>query len=224
MPKFLLSCRQVGAGMTLFTMKLTSESKFFLSIILGTLAIIGIAVILLSKPPKPIAKDQLILPTTYTMGNKDAKVWLVEFSDFQCPACHAFAHTVNELAATHKDNLFIAYRHFPLPQHAFATKAGIAAEAAGKQEKFWEMGDLLFDNQNTLSDSLVASLAASLSLNAEQFSGDLKDFTLKTRVETDQAYGEQLRLTATPTFFLNGVKLDVGRPEDLKAKVEEALQ
>jgi len=204
-------------------MKLTSESKFFLGIVIGTLAIIGIAVTLLSQPPKPIAKDQLILPTTHTLGNKDANVWLVEFSDFQCPACHAFAHTVNELAQAHKDNLFVAYRHFPLPQHTYATKAGLAAEAAGKQEKFWEMGDLLFNNQNDLSDTLVASLAASLTLNMEQFSNDIKDSALKTRVEADKTYGEQLQLTVTPTFFLNGVKLDVGTPEDLKKKVEEIV-
>jgi len=204
-------------------MKLTSESKFFLGIIIGTIAIIGIAVLILSQPAKPIAKDQLILPTTHTLGNNNANVWLVEFSDFQCPACHAFADAVTTLAEAHKDTLLVAYRHFPLPQHPYAVKAGVAAEAAGKQGKFWEMGDLLFNNQNALSDTMVASLAGSLSLNMTQFASDSAGPSLETLVRNDVQYGEQLRLAATPTFFLNGVKLDVGTPEDLKKKVEEAI-
>lgn len=204
-------------------MKLTSESKFFLGIIGGTFLIIAIAVALFSRPPKPIEKDKLITPTTYTMGNTNAKFWLVEFSDFQCPACHAFAHTVQELAENHKDTLLVAYRHFPLPQHSFAVKAAIAAQSAGRQEKFWEMGQLLFDNQENLSDAVVASLAASLSLDMEKFSSDSADPSLEALIESDKRYGEQLGLTATPTFFLNGVKLDVGKPEDLKKKVEEEI-
>jgi len=202
-------------------MKLTSESKFFLGIVIGTLLIIIAAVILLSQPAKPIEKNLLITSSTHTLGNKDAKVWLVEFSDFQCPACHVFADMVYDLANTHKDALLVAYRHFPLPQHPYSEKAAIAAESAGRQEKFWDMGQLLFNNQDSLSDETVASLAGSLSLDMTKFSADLQDPTLKSLVESDKTYGEQLRLTATPTFFLNGVKLEVGSPEELKKKVEE---
>jgi protein-disulfide isomerase len=205
-------------------MKLTSESKFFLGIVVGTFLIIIVAVVLLSRPPKPIEKNKLITPETHTLGNKDANVWLVEFSDFECPACHAFAHTVIELANAHKDTLFIAYRHFPLPQHPYAEKAAIAAESAGRQGKFWDMGQLLFDNQNNLSDPLVASLAASLSLDMEKFTQDSKNPSIQTLIDADKTYGEQLNLTATPTFFLNGVKLDVGTPEELKRMIEEKLR
>lgn len=204
-------------------MKFTSESKFFLGIIAGTFLIVLLAVILLSRPAKPIEKNKLVTPEAHTIGNKDANVWLVEFSDFQCPSCHAFAHTVTELANTHKDTLSVAYRHFPLPQHPYAVKAAIAAESGGRQGKFWEMGQLLFDNQDNLSDSVVASLAASLSLNMEKFSSDSADPSIKALIDADTRCSEQLGLTATPTFFLNGVKLDVGTPGELKKKVEEAI-
>jgi len=204
-------------------MKLTSESKFFIGIIAATAFIVIAAVILLSQPQKPIAKNELITQMTNTIGNKDARVWLVEFSDFQCPACHAFANTIDELALAHKDDLLIAYRHFPLPQHPLAQKTAIAAEAAGAQGKFWDMEKLLFDNQESISDQTIASLAASLSLNMTQFTKDNADPALKTLVINDKQYGEQLGLTATPTFFLNGVKLEVASPDELKKKVENAL-
>lgn len=205
-------------------MKLTSESKFFLGIIICTLIILGVAVSVLSRPPKPIDKSALITSETNTLGNKDANVWLVEFSDFQCPACHAFADTVTELGNSHKDTLLVAYRHFPLPQHTYAVKAAIAAESAGLQGKFWEMGNLLFNNQDSLSDDTVASLAGSLSLDMTKFMSGIQDPALKTRVDTDRIYGEQIGINATPTFFLNGVKLNVGTPNELKRKVEEKLK
>jgi len=204
-------------------MKLTSETKMFLGIIIGTLCVIGVAVVFLSQPPKPIEKSKLITPTTHTLGSAEAKVWLVEFSDFRCPACHAFADAVEELVTAHKDTLLLAYRYFPLPQHPYSQKAAIAAEAAGRQNKFWEMGALLFNNQDSLSDVTVASVAASLALDIPKFSADIQDPALKALIESDVAYGEQIRITATPTFFLNGVKLDVGTPDDLKQKVVEAI-
>ena len=78
-------------------------------------------------------------------------------------------------------------------------------------------------NQNTLSDETAASIAASLSLDMTQFRADLQDPNLQALVESDQALGDQFGLTATPTFFLNGVKLDVRTPDELKKKVEEAI-
>jgi len=149
-------------------MKLTSESKFFIGIIAVTAFIVITAVILLSQPQKPIAKEELIPASALTRGNKDAKTWLVEFSDFQCPACKAFTIVVDELAAKYPDTLFIAYRHFPLPQHSLAQKAAIAAEAAAAQGKFWDMKKLLFADQNTLSDAKFTELGEQLKLLVRQ--------------------------------------------------------
>ena len=85
------------------------------------------------------------------------------------------------------------------------------------------MEKLLFDNQESISDQTIASLAASLSLNMTQFTKDNADPALKTLVINDKQYGEQLGLTATPTFFLNGVKLEVASPDELKKKVENTM-
>jgi protein-disulfide isomerase len=206
-----------------FFMKLTSESKFFIGIIAATVFIVIAAVILLSQPQKPIAKELLIPASAPTRGNKNAKTWLVEFSDFQCPACKAFAAVVDELATKYPDTLFIAYHHFPLPQHPLALKAGIAAEAAGAQGKFWDMEKLLFANQDTLSEVKFAELAGQLKLDMTAFASASSDTKIVDKINTDVSYGNKLGLNATPTFFLNGVKLEVASPDELKKKVENAL-
>lgn len=203
-------------------MKLTSESKFFLSVAIGTVAVIGIAVLFLSQPAKPIEKNKLITPTTNVTGNKDAKTWLVEFSDFECPACRVFAPTVEKLVSDHKDTLFYAHRHFPLPQHLYSTKAAIAAEAAGRQGKFWEAAKKLYE-ATPLSDSAVAAMVKDLGLDEKKFATDSGDPSIKSKIDDDEQFGTALGINATPTFFLNGVKLNVGTPEELKKKVEETI-
>jgi len=205
-------------------MKLTSETKLFFGIIAFTILLILVAVFAFSRPQKPIEKDVLITPTTYTRGNKDASVWLVEFSDFQCPACHAFSGLVDDLASTHEDKLYIAYRHYPLSQHTEAKDAARAAEAAGAQGKFFEMEKLLFDNQASLSATLYQELGKQLNLDMDVFETSLKDATLSKKIENDIKLGDQLGIQATPTFYLNGVKLELQTIDDLKKKVEEAIQ
>jgi protein-disulfide isomerase len=204
-------------------MKLTSESKFFIGIIGLTIFIIVGAVILLSQPQKPIAKELLIPASAPTRGNKNAKTWLVEFSDFQCPACKAFAAVVDELAMKYPDTLFVAYRHFPLPQHPLAQKAAVAAEAARIQGKFWEMDKLLFGSQDALTETKFTELAKGLNLDMAVFASASSDPKTLEKITADVAYGNSLRLNATPTFFLNGVKLEVASPDELKKKVENAL-
>ena len=204
-------------------MKLTSESKFFVGIIGLTVLIILGAVMLLSQPQKPIAKELLIPASAPVRGNKDAKTWLVEFSDFQCPACKLFTAAVDEVATKNPDTLYVAYRHFPLSQHPLAQKAAIAAEAAGLQGKFWDMDKLLFANQDTLSDAKFTELAKSINLDMAVFASASSDPKTLEKITADVAYGNSLRLNATPTFFLNGVKLEVESPDELKKKVENAL-
>lgn len=205
-------------------MKLTPESKLFLGMFLLTAAIVGVAVFAFSQPPKPISKEVLILPTTNTRGPAYAPVWLVEFSCFLCPACQIFAKTIDELALKYPDTLLVAYRYFPLPQHAESVPAAIAAEAAGLQGKFWEMGDLLFDNQSSLSASLYPQLAASIGLDVDAFEKARRDPAIRSRINADQQAGEALRITATPTFFLNGRRLTVLSPDDLIKIVEKELE
>jgi protein-disulfide isomerase len=204
-------------------MKLTGESKFFLGIIGGTILVLVVAVLFLSQPSKPIEKSRLINPKTHTTGNVDAKTWLVEFSDFECPACRVFTPTVEALIADHKDQLLFAHRHFPLPQHLFSMKSAIAAEAAGKQNKFWEMAHALY-KEPTLSDSSIAAIPKTLQLNEEQFASDSANPAIEAAITEDVQLGDAIGIRATPTFFLNGMKLEVKSPEELKQKVEEAIK
>lgn len=204
-------------------MKFTSETKLFLGIILLTVGIITGAAIIFSIPPKPLPKSQLISPHTNITGNPSAKTWLVEFSDFQCPACKAFAGAVDALAKKFPNDLSIAYRHFPLPQHEQAREAAVVAEAAEQQGKFWDMAHLLFTNQETLSDASYASFAATLTLDPVRFATDRKSASIAAHIDEDIAYGTTIGINATPTFYLNGIKLDVNMPADLEKAVADAV-
>lgn len=208
-------------------MKLTGESKLLLSILAATVAIIGGAIFFFSKPtppPKPLAREELIAPDSFSIGNASASAYLVEFSDFQCPACRAFMPVVDELVTKYSDKLFFVYRHYPLTQHAFAKPAAMAVEAAGEQGKFWEMGKLLFENQDRFSKELWGSLADELKLNRKDFDQAMNDETLKAKIDRDEIAAAALKLPGTPSFFLNGVRLEVASPLDLKTAVEKVIQ
>ncbi|MFZ5845163.1 MAG: DsbA family protein [Patescibacteria group bacterium] len=206
-------------------MKLTSESKFFLGITAATVAVIALAVGLFSKPVQPLPRAELLPGGTPVRGHAAAPVYLIEFSDFQCPACRAVKPVIDEIVAQYAgDNFVFGYRHFPLEQHSMAMKAAIAAEAAGQQGKFWEMTDLLFANQDKLSDETIMSLAQQLNLRMEAFKKDLERSDIREKVERDKSYGIQIGIKATPTFFLNGQKLELRNFADLKSAVAEAIK
>ncbi len=208
-------------------MKLTGESKILLSILLATVAIIGSAIFLFNKPvapTKPIAREELVTPDSFATGNASASAYLVEFSDFQCPACRAFMPVVDELITKYSDKLLFVYRHYPLSQHAFAKPAAMAAEAAGEQGKFWEMSKLLFENQDRFSSSLWENLADELKLDRTKFDADLTYADLQSKIDRDETTAIRLRLPGTPSFFLNGIQLTLTGPDDLKKAVEEAVQ
>ena len=166
----------------------------------------------------------------WTKGNKEAAATLIEYSDFQCPACGAYYPLVKQLSQEFGDKVLFVYRHFPLDQHKNAELASYAAEAAGKQDKFWEMHDLIFEGQKEWSDSedaraLFAKYAASLNLVAEQFQKDIDSAEVKAKVEKDYQSGLNAKVNSTPTFFLNGKKLQNPRSyEEFKKILEAAVQ
>jgi protein-disulfide isomerase len=204
-------------------MILTGETKLFLGIIIATFVIVVGGIFFFSKPAPLLTKEDLIPQGTYTTGNPNAKVFLVEFSDFQCPACKAFQPTVHTILEKYKDQLLFAYRHFPLDQHPFAQHAARTAEAAGIQGKFWEMHDLLFENQEQFSDAYFPQVAGELKLDMNKFTQSLSDENLKNKIERDRAYGVKIGVDATPTFYLQGKKLSLLSPADLLKEVENAI-
>jgi protein-disulfide isomerase len=205
-------------------MKLTGESKVLLSIVGVTVVIIAIAALVMTKPAPVLTKADLIPAGAYIKGNPDASVYLVEFSDYQCPACLAVKPVLDAVLKAHESNLLFVYRNFPLDQHPLSHPAARAAEAAGKQGKYWEMHDLLFANQEKLSEELFPQLAQQLGLDMTVFAKDYNDPAVAAKIQSDVTDGNRIGISATPTFFLNGKKLELTNFNDLKTAVDQAVK
>ena len=167
---------------------------------------------LASAPKSELLLASAISSVDRVKGDGQASVILVEYSDFQCPACAAYHPLVKQLLEELGDRIQFAYRHFPLPQHQQAKLAAYAAEAAGKQGKFWEMHDLIFDGQkdwegNRGAQEIFQTYAVSLGLNLEKFKEDLNSEELIDKVSNDYRSGLSSGVNSTPTFFLNGRQL-----------------
>lgn len=181
-------------------------------------------------PEQTAALVNAFSSSDHAKGNTEAKVTLVEYSDFQCPACGFYYPTVKKITEEYGDRVGFAYRHFPLRQaHKNANLAAQAAEAAGRQGKFWEMHDAIFDHQREWSDARdarerFAGYASSLGLDAAQFSNDIDLQEVQGKVEADFQSGLAAGVNATPTFFLNGAKmLQPNGYDDFKRQIDAAL-
>ncbi|KKS44736.1 hypothetical protein A3I25_00745 [Candidatus Nomurabacteria bacterium RIFCSPLOWO2_02_FULL_42_17] len=146
-----------------------------------------------------------------TKGVPTAPLTLVEYSDFQCPACRAYSSLLKQVKEEFDDKLLFVYRHFPLPNHLNSVAAAGAAEAVGLQGKFWEMHDVIFENQKEWSEKpktqakeLFTSYARELGLDMERFAVDWESKEIADKISNAQAEATRLKLNGTPTFFLNG--------------------
>lgn len=169
------------------------------------------------------------MESDWTKGSPDASAVLVEYGDFQCPACAAFYPIVNGISDELGDRLLVVYRHFPLRKiHPQAQLAAQAAEAAGRQEKFWKMHDVLFERQDEWADNRGARdvflrYAEEMGLDRERFEADLDDKAIKDKINEDLRSGSALGITGTPTFFLNGEELQgYNTYDDFKQRIREA--
>lgn len=199
----------------------------------------AIAVFILGASMYSLAKPALsgsipsISDVDHVKGGTSAPVTLIEYSDFQCPACSAFEPVIENILATYGDDVQFAYRHFPLYTiHANAEEAAYASEAAAIQGKFWEMHDLLFDRQadwESLADTtgMFVAYADLLELNVEQFTSDLTSDAVRDRVKIDVNSANAAGISATPTFYLNGIALSFPKTESpetyLKAQIDAIL-
>ena len=156
---------------------------------------------------------------TYTKGPKDAPITLVEFSDYECPACKSYFPIVEQLAATYPNDIYVAFRQFPLPQHTQAFPAAVAAQAAGSQGKFWEYSTVLFDNQPNFTKADLIKYAGQVGLNVDQFTKDLDDPKYTTQVNEDMALGNSTNLQFTPSFFINGKLVTTDLETEIKTEI-----
>jgi protein-disulfide isomerase len=175
----------------------------------------------------------------HTFGKTDSKVILIEYGDFQCPSCGGAHPQIKEITEEYKDKILFIFRNFPLTTiHPNARASSAAAEAAGLQGKYWEMHNLVFEEQDEWkaltgqerTDKFV-SYALSLDLDKNRFVADMASASINQKISFDQALGKKSGVDATPTFFLNGEQLDSeisgslvqGDTEKLKALLDSKL-
>lgn len=165
-------------------------------------------------------------PTDHALGPSHAPVTLVEYGDFECPNCKQAAPAVKLLLKRFNGRVRLVWRQFPLEEvHPHALHAALASEAAAGQGKFWQMHDLLFENQQHLKLPQLRGYAERLELDMVRYDGDMADTVYLQRVREDIESGTKSGARATPTFFLNGVVADVsGGMQQLFDRVEAALR
>jgi protein-disulfide isomerase len=145
----------------------------------------------------------------HSTGNPEADKVLVEYGDYQCPHCGIAHPFIKKLLKQYRDEFRFIFRNFPLQEsHPMAMMAAIATESAARQSKFWEMHDIIFEHQDALSPDAFLKFAARLKLDEKRFEKDLHDKELKKKVEEDMEGGLRSGVNGTPTFFLNGKKID----------------
>jgi protein-disulfide isomerase len=149
----------------------------------------------------------------HRLGRPDAPVQLVEYGDYQCPYCVQVLPGLSEILSTYGDRVLFVFRHFPLvSQHQHAWHAALAAEAAGAQNRFWAMHDHLLAHDHDLSDEELRSHARALGLDMTAYDRDIREPALAERVRSDALSGLHSGVQGTPTFFLNGRRLEGGFP------------
>jgi len=162
-----------------------------------------------SASNRPTTQNQIniaVLPTDHILGNVNAPITLIEFSDFQCPYCQRFAPTVKQIMKTYGDKIRLIYRHYPLPFHTNAQIAAEASECAADQGKFWEYHDILFENSQGDGTGLNAAdltkYAADLKLDVKKFNDCLASGKFKSKVSADLASGQVAGIQGTPGTVL----------------------
>jgi protein-disulfide isomerase len=154
-----------------------------------------------------------------TRGPKDARVTIVEFSDFECPYCGSAHDTVEQVMSTYAGKVRLVYRQFPLSFHPHAAKAAEASLCAADQGKFWEYHDVLFKNQKKLEATDLKAHASEVGIDAQKFGQCLDSGDKKKAVDADQQAGLAAGVGGTPAFFINGIFLNGAQPIDEFKKV-----
>lgn len=196
-------------------------SKRFFAVLIGVIILLG-AVFWFTrdKAAAPTSNNATGQLSNHVMGSTKSGVKLVEWGDYQCPACGAFYPLVKQITDKYDSQIQFQFRNFPLVSiHPNALIGARAAEAAGMQNKYWEMHDLLYENQQTWSagsdpTSYFDQYAQQLGLNVNKFNQDLKSDTTNAIVQADLAQANKNGFDSTPTFVLDGKKIE-NNPRDL---------
>lgn len=208
--------------------------RFSLWFIVGVVLIGSfLAIMFMSKatPTTPGLLSKEVTAEDWSKGEKNSKVTLVEYSDFQCPACRAWEPQIASLMSEFGTHISLTYRNFPLRQvHPNSQISAQAAEAAGMQGKFWEMHSLLFEKQAIWSPQppdavkdTFADYAKQLGLDVDQFKKDLTSDKAANLVNEDSDSGTSSGVDSTPTFFLNNKELKPQSNDEFRKLIRDAV-
>lgn len=191
-------------------------SKAFWGVIAAIIIVFGVVLTLSGNNNNKNSSSSGSTLTNHTEGSKATGVTLVEYGDYQCPFCGQYFPIVKQVAAEYNDKIIFQFRNFPLTTvHPNAFAGARAAEAAALQNKFWEMHDLLYENQTQWSvasdpTTFFKLYAQQLGLNVTQFTSDYSSSKVNDLINADMAEGNKLGITGTPTFFIDGKQVQIG--------------
>jgi protein-disulfide isomerase len=206
------------------------------AIVLGVLLVtagVGFFLFQHRPPPQPQPVQGQGTPgaePAHIHGNKSAPVALEEFGDFECMPCYMLLPIMKNLQTDYGDKISVTFRQHPLANHRNALAAARAAEAAGLQDKFWEMHDSLYLNRAVWvpaldPNSYFATYASYLGLDLERFKKDMAGEEVTRRIKADQARGASLGIDRTPVIFVNGQRISFSHSpdDDLRKAIDAAL-
>jgi protein-disulfide isomerase len=211
-----------------------SETRFLL-IMLAIVVVLGAGLAALNyytRPPQPppVQETEIKLEDAVTAGrpekgNPNANVVILEFSDLQCPSCRRGEEVLEQLMLRYEGKIRLVYRHYPLSIHERARLYAQAAEAAHRQNKFWEMQALIFNEQNATPKRLE-EFAKSLGLDVNQFKKDMNSPEVIRAIDEDLSLGQRLGVSSTPTYFLfvGGKGRMVQGHRALAAEVQQVME
>ncbi|MCA9382082.1 thioredoxin domain-containing protein [Candidatus Dojkabacteria bacterium] len=211
-----------------------AEKKFNPVNIIPVFALVGVIVLIIWLLGTGGASGDPVNTEDWTTGVKASQIQVVEFSDFECPACAAAEPSVEKTMEKYKDVVGFTYKHFPLRTiHPEAAKLSEASEAAGAQGKFWEFKSVVFanhdvifaDGENDPIGKMEEIVKANVTgLDFDKFKSELDSGMYKPDVAADELEAKQLNLTYTPSFMLNGELLDLQSFSDLDSAIEAKLK
>jgi protein-disulfide isomerase len=197
------------------------EKKLFLGIAIFSVFILAVGILLVNKATSTdqiVNKEQAaeilkVKNDDWTKGSPEAPITIVEYLDFECEACRVYYQITKQLSEQYKDKVRFVVRYFPLPNHKNSLTSALAVEAAGRQGKFWEMHDILYENQTVWGEKQISTpevfveYATKIGLDMEKYKNDIKTQEVKDRINRDKNEATSLGIQGTPTFFINGEKI-----------------
>lgn len=216
---------------------MANETKVIIGVMVTTIAILIGGIFFLNSPQSNSVQSSTLsdqpVSIDYTKGQKygpdDAQVKLVEFGDFQCPACAAAEPTIKNILAANYPNFQFIFRNYPLPQHKNAQAAANLAAYAATQNKFWEIAPRLFETQSqwqNLGDpnEYFMNLATEVQLDPNAAKEAVQKQLYRDLIQADLNEGTSIGVNSTPTFYLNGKKVNVRNFDEIKGLVEKELE